>query len=65
MPNEIGNAQEEDKPLSESARKLVDLIVRIIVNATLREVGMENEEEAVQERPIVKKANGARTRKGR
>ena len=57
------NAQKEDKPLSENARKLVDLIVRIIVTATLREVEMKNKAEPIQEVPLIKKGKRDSNRK--
>jgi len=64
MSDETENAQEEDKPLSENAKKLVDLIVRIIVSVTLWEVGMENEIKPFRAKSLVKKSKwGSNKRK--
>jgi len=60
MADEIENAQEADKSLSENARKLVELIVKIIVNATYREIEGQNNTESIRKKR--KGVNGARTK---
>jgi hypothetical protein len=48
--------QTEDKPLSENARKLVDLIVKIIVNATYREIEGQNNTGSIRKKRKAKRS---------
>ena len=49
--------------VSENAKKLVDLIVKIIVNATIREVEKDNSAAPIQEDSKVKKSKRGSNKK--
>jgi hypothetical protein len=66
MSGNINKTQNEDKTLSEDAKKFINLIVsRIVVNGTLREVATENNAPPSQKKSKSKRVNGTRTQRSR